>query len=96
MADLKSTAELKAASQEALINFLLTDLALCSTFAALAGTELGLDRRGAIEAFNNAEREYEIIEQFVMRVQDATKRQEIEQKMNLLRSRLVTLEAAFG
>ena len=94
MADQKSTAELVAATQEALIDFLRTDLAMCVTFADLAETELGLDRQGALEAFKRAERGYEIIEQFVMRVQDTTKRQEIEQKMNLLRSRLATLEAS--
>jgi hypothetical protein len=74
---------------------LQTDLAICGTFADLAEPELGRDRQCAVKAFNNALRGYDIIEQFVMRVQDATKRQEIERKLVLLQSRLATLEATF-
>lgn len=72
-----------------------TDLADCATFAAIVETELGLDEQGAQEAFNRAVRGSNIIQQLVQRVQDATKRLGIEEKVNLLQARLAGLEAAF-
>ena len=78
-----------------LIQFLLTALAICATFAALAETELGLDEQGALEAFNRAVHGCDTIQKLVLRVQDATKRLEIEQKLDLLQARLADLEAAF-
>jgi hypothetical protein len=93
--DMKSAAEMTAATQDALIQFLLTGLGICATFAALVETELGLDEQGALEAFNRAVRGSDTIQQLVLKVQDATKRLEIEQRLNLLQARLADLEAAF-
>lgn len=96
MVDPKGTRDLIAASQAGLIDFLLTDLAMCSTFADVAKIELASDRQHALKALRNAERGCEIIEYFVMRIQDATRRQEIEQKLNLLRSRLTAIKSELG
>jgi hypothetical protein len=85
---MKSTNELKAASQDELLNFLQADLALCSTFADLAETELSIDRLGALEALARAEHGCEIIEHFAMQIQDPERRQETEEQVNLLRSRI--------
>jgi hypothetical protein len=95
MANMKSAAEMTAATQDALIQFLHTDLAICATFAALVETELGLDEQGAFEAFNRAVRGCDTLQQVMLRVQDETKRLEIEQKLNLLQAKLADLEAAF-
>jgi hypothetical protein len=94
MADLKSIAELRTASQDSLVEFLRTDLALCSTFVSLVTTELFIeDTEGAKQAFSKAERGYE---HFVTRVQDTAQRQELEQNLALLRSRLDALKAPGG
>jgi hypothetical protein len=95
MADLKSSAELMAATQTNLIDFLRADLATCETFAAIAEKELGSDRQHAVQAFNKAVRGCQVIAQFVMKVQDPTPQLEIEQNLALLESRLAILEAAF-
>ncbi len=95
MRSLKSPAELMAATQKNLIDFLRADLAMCETFVDIAETELGSDERHSVRAFNKAKRGCEIIEQLVMRVQDPTAQREIEQGLRLLESRLATVEAAF-
>jgi len=60
-------------------------------------TELFIeDMEGAKQAFSKAERAYEVIERFVTRVQDTAQRQEIEQSLTLLRSRLDTLKGTDG
>jgi hypothetical protein len=69
-------------------------LAVCETFAAVVETELGLDEQGALKAFNRAVRGCNTVHKLVQRVQDATKRSEIEE-LNLLQARLAGLEAAF-
>jgi hypothetical protein len=57
-------------------------------------TELGLDEQGALKAFNRAVRGCNTVHKLVQRVQDVTKRSEIEE-LNLLQARLAGLEAAF-
>lgn len=88
---MKSAEELKSASQDSLINFLRADLALSSTFADLVGTELSMDKQGALDAFAKAKRGSEIIGHFARCVQDPAQRQDIEQQLNLLESRLSTI-----
>jgi hypothetical protein len=90
MADLKSGEELRAASQETLIDVLQTELEMCETFAALVETEQ--DKRRALGAFRKAERGCELIQPFMERIQDVTQRREIEQGLDSLLSRL----ARFG
>jgi hypothetical protein len=92
---MKSIAEVTAATQHALIQFLHTDLAVCETFAAVVETELGLDEQGALEAFNRAVRGCNTVQKLVERVQDATKRLESEDELNLLQARLAGLETPF-
>jgi chaperonin cofactor prefoldin len=96
MAGLKNSAELMAATQKNLVDFLRTDLAICETLAAVAETELGLNRQHAVQAFNKAVRGCEIVGQFVMKVQESTAQREIEESLTLLESRLATLEAALN
>ena len=88
---MKTVAEMTAAMQDALIQFLHTDLAVCATLAAVVETELGLDEQGALEAFTRAARGCETIQQLLQRVQDATKRLEIEAELNLLQAKLAGL-----
>jgi hypothetical protein len=95
MAALKSADELKAASEACLIDFLRTDLALCSTFADVAESELSNGPERALEAFKKAVQGCDIIEQFVGRIQDETKRREIEQNLDLLQSRLTAIQGQF-
>lgn len=91
---MKSVAEITAATQDALSSF-STQIWRFVRRLPPSETELGLDEQGAQEAFNKARRGCETIEDFVLRVRDATKRLEIEEKLNLLRARLADLEAAF-
>ncbi len=96
MAGLKSSAELMAATQKNLIDFLRADLEICETFLDICATELRSDRQHAVQAFNKAVRGREIIGHFVMKVQDPIAKREIEQNLKSLESRLATLEAAFN
>jgi hypothetical protein len=95
MTALKSADQLKVASQSSLVDFLRTDLDMCSTFSDVAEMELSIDRKRALEAFNKAVRGCETIQQFVIRVQDETKRGEIEQALDVLRTRLTAIQIAF-
>jgi hypothetical protein len=90
MAGLKGDDELRAASQENLVEFLRADLELSETFAALAETEE--DTQCALRTFRKAERGCELIYHFMKRIQDVTQRREIEQKLDSLLSRLARFE----
>ena len=93
MANLRDAAELHAATQKNLVDFLQTDLALCSTFVGLVKTELDLGAEEAAErVYNKAEQGHATIERFLPRVEDITQRQEIGHKLIDLRSRLDALK----
>jgi hypothetical protein len=98
MADRKGTRELTTASQAGLVDFLRTDLSVCSTFLDVAKMEAATDRPHSLEAPKRAVRACEIIESLFNRVHDATDRQEIRLELNLLQSRLAIFksEAGFG
>jgi hypothetical protein len=86
VAELKNAAELQAATQQNLVDFLQTDLALCFTFADLTKTELALgDREAAEWVFSKAEQGHATIEHFLTGVQDVAQRREIGQKLTDLR-----------
>jgi hypothetical protein len=91
MPDLKGSNELRAETQESPVSFLRTDLDVCSTFADIAEAELSMNRQHALEAFSKAERARAAIANFVLRVQDPTEQERIEQNLNLLQCRLAAL-----
>lgn len=93
---MKTTDELRAATQAGLVDFLRADLEICSTFAEVAKTEASSDRQHAQEAIRRAERGCEVIGQFVMRIQGATQRQEIELELSLLQCRLTAIKGELG
>ncbi len=88
--------DLIAASQAGLVDFLRTDLALCSTFLDVAKMEAPTSRPHSLEALKRAERACEIIESLIVRVQDATDRQEIRLELNLVQARLAIFKSEAG
>ena len=92
MADLKIN-ELRAATQDALLDFLRVDLAMCSTFLDLAEIELPSEGRSALEALGRAERGCETVEQFRLLVEEPKQRLEIEEELRALKSRLAIIRS---
>ena len=89
MSDSTSPSELHAQAEQNRLNFLLTDLALCFTFADLVRTELGLgDREAAQRVLAKAEDGYATIARFLPKVEDAEQQEEIKRKLNDLRTTL--------
>jgi hypothetical protein len=84
MVGLKSLNELRAATQDSLLDFLRVDLAMCSTFLDLAEIDLPSDDQRALEAFSRAERGCEAIEHFRLLVEDPKQQLEIEEELHPL------------
>ena len=82
--------ELHATSQQAHLDFINTDLALCFTFAEVAATELVLmnDKGAAKRALAKAENGHDTLTGFMVRVDDGPQKREMESKLIELRTRL--------
>jgi hypothetical protein len=82
-------ADLFAKGQQAQVDFLRTDLALCHTFADLAKTEFEInDPAGVQQAFSKAEDGYATMSRLLRLLHNPTHREEIEQGLRDLRTRL--------
>lgn len=89
MGDTPKLSALQAEAEQNRLHFLQTDLALCFTFADLVRTELGWgDREAAQRVLAKAEDGYATIERFLPEVENAEQRQELERKLNDLRTTL--------
>jgi hypothetical protein len=81
--------ELRNRTNQDRLDFLKTDLALCSTFADLVSTELELgDLEAARSVWMKADSGYYAIGRFVVQVRDLAERAAIETKLDRLRIRL--------
>lgn len=89
---LNSNDDLLATAQANLVQFLRTDLAICTTFADLAETEKLINPEHAQRTFVHAEQGAETIERLLPRVEDPTASEEIQQGLGVLRLRLQMLE----
>jgi hypothetical protein len=92
MDDLPELSDLAAATEQNLTDFLHTDLALCFTFADLVTTELSMGERDAAQRVRaKAEQGYATISRFLPGVHNPQQRDDIERKLNNLRSTLDSL-----
>jgi hypothetical protein len=88
--------ELHAREQQARFDFLSATLALCHTFADLVRIEFGLrDREGARLAFRKAYEGFATITRLLPRVDNAVLRNEMENGLNALRTKLSHLQVDF-
>jgi hypothetical protein len=93
MADLPEFSEIRIKTDQGRLDFLKTDLALCSTFADLVTTELELgDLEAARSVWMKADSGYYAMERFVSQVPDLAQRAAIKSKLDRLRIRLDDLE----
>jgi hypothetical protein len=89
MADLPNLSDLYAATEGSRIGFLRTDLELCFTFVDLAQTEREIgDRAAARRVLQKAEIGYATMVRMVAKVGHADQKNQIEQKLIELRTRL--------
>ncbi len=89
MSDAPNPSELHAKAEQNRLNFLLTDLALCFTFADLVRTELTMgDREAAQRVLAKAEDGYATITRFLPEVENAEQQEEVRRKLNDLRTTL--------
>jgi hypothetical protein len=88
--------ELYAREQQARFDFLSATLALCHTFADLVRIEFGLrDREGARLAFRKAYEGFTMITRLLPRLENAVLRNEIENGLTTLRSKIHNLQVDF-
>ena len=89
MNDFKKPSESDAENQTTL-NFVRSDLALCSTLAELAKNKLNVcEKEDAQKLLDRAEKLYSSIEQFLTHVASSRARDEIKKELN---DRRVTLD----
>ena len=89
MADLTKLSDLHAATEKSRVDFLLTDLGLCSTFVDLVKTEREMgDREAANRILKKAETAYATMARMLPDVENADQKHEFNQKLTKLRARL--------
>jgi len=87
MSDARQMSELYAETERICLDFLLTDLALCFTFAARLKSELRIGNSDAArKVLAEAEKGHATIARFLPRVADVKPRNEIKRRMNDLRT----------
>src|SRR3954470_20834898 len=89
MSDLPDFSDLKAEIEERRYNFMRTDLGICFALTDLVDTQLAQgDQEAAESTLTNAEEAYMAIERVLRDVESAPQKDEIEQKLTTLRTRL--------
>ena len=89
MHDSKKSPDRDAEHRTTQVDFLQSDLALCSTLAELANAKHKTgDREAAARLLEKAEKGYASIEQFLSHIVSAQARNEIQQKLKDLRATL--------
>ena len=93
MDDLPKLSELHVETERNRIDFLQTDLALCSTFADLVMTELRMgDQEAAQRVLAKAEERYATIAHLLGKIENTLHRNAIQEQLNDLRTRLDNLQ----
>ena len=90
-------AELHARSQRNRIDFLKTDLDICFTFADLLETEIRMgDHKAAQRLRSKAEVGYATIAYLLLGVDEGSEKNEIQQRLDELRTRLDGFQGQLG
>jgi hypothetical protein len=97
MGDLPNVSELHAQTEQNLFDFLQADSALCATFADLVLTELRMDDREAAQrVLAKSEEGYATIARLLPNLKDSEHRNDIEQKLKDLRTKLDNVQRHFS
>ncbi len=97
MDKLRDFSELQEAAETNLVDFLHTDLGVCSTFADLVRTEMQMgDGAAAQRVFAKAEQGYASIAHFLPRIRRMEQRLEMQCKLAGLRIALDSLQREFS